>query len=643
MYSNGEDLKWFNYTFMTYKDSSYGTDGYLRVSGSTSTPNYQNFNTLKLQIAISNNHQKTCTLGLAEVMDLIDGFDKVLASFKNGFSDSAIKRKVGKALEIIFVFFIDEHTKELLVKVEMYSNETDFTRVIMPLKFQFKAFSQILRQYLNNYFSTGIQIIGSSLNSQHIEQIPTLLKSLPSGIVSQIPVHEEEVSEDVVKGAAETAVTIDDLGSFLTDDELDKVEVPELEKAVDHEQVIEIKSTYVKSLNNDLSNLETFLTNITLSPSPVNMFADEVGKIGDMDFKPLPGLEGDAEKSLLYMSKLYFSISHLNYMNHRVPLPHATPVFKYKAKDYSDENLELAYDLLIISLYVRTIRRRLEGKDSDAMTNCSLFHIQLRCFVDPFIFSFLDSIDSSKLHTICIQRYKYFDSIGFFETYKKRLTDVGCPEITEEDISASVMELSEKVIGKAPYITELHEKSISQNSLRLTTKNNFSLEQIINEIIPLELEEKMGKDIKDEEVLNELNAKHPITDEILNFFKQGDKKVKVSKTKKVSNIERIIKHFDSEIPDEHKEALIGFSKELINKKFDFVSTSFPLDDLGENIIKSLYLWDPEDKDIANNYKHFFMKVEEDPMGRELILAKVKTDAFSKESDDGWGEVMTNGD
>ena len=31
------------------------------------------------------------------------------------------------------------------------------------------------------------------------------------------------------------------------------------------------------------------------------------------------------------------------------------------------------------------------------------------------------------------------------------------------------------------------------------------------------------------------------------------------------------------------------------------------------------------------------------MGRELILAKVKTDAFSKESDDGWGEVMTNGD
>ena len=263
MYSDREDLTWFNYTYMSYKDSTFGTDGYLRVSGSTSTSNFQNFNTLKLQIAISNNYQKTCTLGLADVIDLVDGFDKVLESFKgNGFTESAIKRKVGKSLELIFVFFVDKNTKQLLVKIEMYSNESDFTRVIIPLKFQFIAFSKIIRQYLDNYFMTGVNIIGNTLNAQYIEKIPTLLKSLPSGIVSKIPAPEveEEPSQELLDGAKQTSSTIDDLDNFL-DAEMDNIKVPEIAKAGDHEQIMEIKSEYLeKVLNNDLKVLEIFLT-----------------------------------------------------------------------------------------------------------------------------------------------------------------------------------------------------------------------------------------------------------------------------------------------------------------------------------------------------------------------------------------------
>jgi len=258
----------------------------------------------------------------------------------------------------------------------------------------------------------------------------------------------------------------------------------------------------------------------------------------------------------------------------------------------------------------------------------------------------LDKIDSSKLNSICTQRYKYFDSIAFFDTYKKKLDEVGCPEIKSEDISASILELSEKVIGKAPYITELHEKSIKQNSLRLASKNNFSLEQIINEIIPLELEEKMGKDLNDPEIINELKEKFSLSDEILNFFKKSNKKVNVRKSKEVSNIERIIKHFNSEVPEEYLDKLLNFARtNLVKEKFNFISTSFPLEELGDNIIKALYIWDPDKTEIAKNYKNFFMLVEEELMDKNLILAEVASGAFSSSSkeDDGWNEVFTNGD
>ena len=38
-----------------------------------------------------------------------------------------------------------------------------------------------------------------------------------------------------------------------------------------------------------------------------------------------------------------------------------------------------------------------------------------------------------------------------------------------------------------------------------------------------------------------------------------------------------------------------------------------------------------------------MKVEEEAMGKDLILAKIKSTAFEKDSDDGWGDAILNGD
>ena len=294
-------------------------------------------------------------------------------------------------------------------------------------------------------------------------------------------------------------------------------------------------------------------------------------------------------------------------------------------------------------MYIRGVRRRLEGKEADALKNCSVFHIQLRCFIDPFVFSFIDGISPDKLNAIILQRYKYYKDLLVFSMYERKLKDYNCAELTENDISSMITELSEKVIGKSPYICDLHERSIPENSLRLPSENNFTLEQITNEIVPLEVAQKLGKDIKDDLVIEQIRKSYTITDEILNFFRQSQKKVKVKKGSKESvvqksnNLERVVKYFIDDVPDQYKESFVKYIKDMGIVKFNFMTT-FPLDEFGDNVIKALYVWDPvDDPKVTQNYKHLLRKIETEIMEKDQILANIKDEATT--ADDGWGDIM----
>ena len=299
--------------------------------------------------------------------------------------------------------------------------------------------------------------------------------------------------------------------------------------------------------------------------------------------------------------------------------------------------MEIAYDLFLFNLYIRTVRGKLEGRDSDISKNKALFHIQLRCFTDPFVFSFIGKVESKNLESIIYNRYKYYDSIGVFGKYKDLLKIMNCPEVKDYDISSSVVEAIDKVIGKSPNINTLHTKASENNNFRLPSKNNFNLEQIVNEIVPLEVAEKLGKDIKNEEVLKEINLNTPISDEILNFFIKGKTKVKVKKENGFSNnLERVVNFFSDEIPDQHKEEFLKCVKNGGLDKFDLKTDDFPLDEFGENIVRALYLWDPKgDPQITKSYKYYQSKIEDELMEKDLILAKVKSEETTEPESNGW--------
>jgi hypothetical protein len=545
---------------------------------------------------------------------------------------SEIQRKYQKNMILYIQFFVESNNNNSVVDIRLLSNETDFTKIIIPIEI-FSTFGKCLGYYVDNYFNICTQLLRESIRSestQIIHQLPLLIKGISSQIVATDNILDSRAPELEPEKVTKTQTTINDLDMFLGGNDMENITIPELNEEKKN-SVVEVNSLFVKHLlKNDLSNLESMMNNHMMNPDPIMTFASEVqNKLGPEikeDFTLLPGINENDLKSLIYISKLYNSIAYMNHFSKDIPLPNSMPVFKYKPKTIRSENIEIAYDLLLFNLYIRMVRSKLEGKSIDITQNKALFYIQIRCFTDPFVFSFIGKEEIKNLKSVIYNRYKYYDSIGVFDKYKDLLKTMNCPEIKEYDISSSVVEVIEKVVGKSPYINELHDEATKNNNIRLTSKNNFSLEQIINEIIPLEVAEKMGKDIKDEEVLKEINRNTPISDEILNFFIKGKSKVKVKKESVFSNnLERVINFFSDEIPKQYKEGFFKYLKKLDQEKFDLNSTEFPLDEFGENVVIALYLWDPkDDSQITKSYKYYQSKIEDEFMDKNLILSKVKS-------------------
>jgi hypothetical protein len=643
MYNN-ETTKWFSQTLLNYKDKVYGTDGYLRISISTNTSDYKYFNPPSLKFSITNNYQKSYNINFQNAQDLYKTFKKIIPQLNS--SELDIQRKYQKDTIIHFSFKIEKNNNERIVAIEIRSGESDFARVIVPLEVVFEGIASCVRMFIDTYMDLCHNLLVQSIQTettQIIHQLPNLIKGISSQIVAQTPAREdfnEEIPIEVIEEASKTEATIADLDKFLGSD-MQNITIVELDKE-EKKAITEVKSLFVENImKNDLENLEILMTNYSMNPAPLLALADEFknkiqNDIDGEDFSMLPSVKDDDLKSLVYMSKMFCSLSHQNHINTEKSLPFSVPVFRYNPSTYRSENIDIALDLLLMNLYVRTLRRRLESKRTDINQNKALFNLQLRCFTDVFVFSFLDKIhDSKQIPSIISSRFEYYQSIGVFDKYIKLLEESLCLEITKDDILAAAIEASEKVIGKSPYINDLHSHSFKEDEVRIDSKNPYTLEQIINEVLPLEISMRTGKDINSEENISELRENYPITDEVLKAF--NGKKLK-DKKQEIGNLERIVNFYidKNEIPDKYKEDFIKYIKELGNNKVSFKNFKFPIEELGDNIIKILYLWDPNgDPKIVKNYKHFFGKVENEIMERSLIITQIKTSEEPKDVDDNW--------
>jgi len=614
-----ESKKWFSQTLLYYEDRTYQTEGKLRVAISTNSSDDKNFNPPSFNISISHNFQKSCNLNIQQATDLVTAFKKI--SGQTDLNDVEIVRRISPKLEFTIKFKFDLNQIPV-VEMLLISSSTDFTKIIVPTDI-FSVLAHRLKNFVNNFDQLCYQLLMNNINGEYgeiIRQLPGLIKGISSQIItSEIPDSGAANPEPVEKVSSEQ--TIEDLDKFIGGSNMNNIDVPELEsKHVKEETEIfnEVQSDFIeKIIGKDLSNLENILTNFDSSKNPVmdlnNNFIEIIGK--DMNY--IPNLEDDQLKSICYVSKLLCSVITQSHVQFGAQIPAATPILKYKVSKFKDENLNLAYDLLLFIAYMRNLRNRLSDKVVDFIGNKSRLYLQMRCYLDVFCFTFLEKAEKDKIRSIIGNRFKYFDSIGVFDKYKELLQKNNCPQITSTDIDSFVSEISEKIIGKSPFITELHDGLIKSNSFRIGSSNNFNLEQIINEVIPLEVEEKLGKDVKDSDAAKYVSA------EVLNYFseKTEPKVKKTTKTEKRSNLVRFANHYRNEIPEQHRDSFLKSLDDWKDINFEFDGCPWPLPEFGSNIIKGLYIWKPtEDPKLAKDYKYFFKLFEECILEKDHILA-----------------------
>jgi len=183
-------------------------------------------------------------------------------------------------------------------------------------------------------------------------------------------------------------------------------------------------------------------------------------------------------------------------------------------------------------------------------------------------------------------------------------------------------------------IDKLHQESYEKGQVKLPSKHPFNLEQITNEFIPLEVNEKMGFDFKDKEALTNLKSQINPADEVLSFFIKKRKINKTINVEKITPLQRYVDKYKQDIPDQYRDEVVTHVKSMQYDIFDFDKCPWPLDEFDDRIVKAFYVWDTEvDTSMKSNFTHFASMVEEEQMTKESILISSKI-----EKSDGWSSV-----
>ena len=622
---NQEEVFWFNHVLVAHFDKQFQTNSYLRLSISISTSNFLIFGQPFLNVSISNSiddARRSYSLNIQNCTDLVKAFRQVVDNSEKSFSDRVqIIRKYNVDKSLILSFFKKDDTEEKLVKIQIFHNESNFGVVIVDYSL-FQVIAIQIRSFVSDYIKIGGDIRRDFISSRLLQINDKLLKdirNLPNQLL-ELPVSHTQPVTDLIKEPNIES----ELDQFIGGK--DMTNVKDIDMSVDKlieptkEKLQEVESKFIdKVIKRDLRNLESFLNSISnTSVNPLESVINEF-QILDNEIVLLPGISEKDMKSIIYLSKLFYTTHYQNYLENNVSIPLTTSILKYNTDniEVKPENIELAYDLLTIMGYLKCFRNKIETKESDVYINKSLIYLSFRCFIDVFIFSFITKklVRTDMLLSKINSRFKYFDSIGVFDSFKRELESNSFSDISESEISIFVQQVIEGPMESSPCVDLFHKSSTKQ--LILPPDNDFTIEQIINEIIPTEVNEKLGKSIDES-----LTTK---SDEIKKVFKKT--KSKEVKSNRKSNLLKYI----SEI-DKNNEIYSTICKE--DKNFDFNNLSIPLEEIDENIIKALYLWTPEsDIKVKQNYNYFVSKISDELMTKELIITKLRTNETESSGDD----------
>ncbi len=620
---------WINQLIFYHKDNQFDTDGTLELSFSSYTSDYKSFSSTNLIISITNGtSRRSFTLNYQNALDILGSFRSVI----NG-STSKHQKEIFKKYHhdrSLKVEFYEKESLETLVRLFIYYNESDFGKVVISYDL-FLAFANLVKYYVDNYIMIGFNISSRYINTEILEQLKGInfgIKAIPGSLSSvtgsYIKNFEPDIPESVLK---ESEDKMNELSTFM-DEKLENITLPE-EKQITIEQKQEtrqeISSKFISQvLNNDLVVLENLITSASVSSNPFKVIYDTISK--NMNLSILNGILDKDMISISYISKLIYLTSLNCYTNHNIPIPSSFPIIKAKVNENGSDYIDVVFDLLLLSGYVRSVRSKLESKIGDAFENKAIFHMGLRCFTDAFVYSYLDTIDPQVIRSCILTRFKSYRDGKVFETYERLLESYNCSKTTEKDIDAFVNILISKVIGKTPFINDLHNNLYSTKNVILPSDHKFTMEQILNTLIPVEVFVKTGNKIED--------YHSDVDQNIIDLFNvSAEEKSEKKREPKKNNLFRFVKAFENEIPEIYKSDFLEYIEKL-RDNFDY--NKYNLNEFGENIVKAIYEWNESNK--SEKYTDFYDRCENSLMSKDLILSKSNNRTKESNGDD-WLENL----
>lgn len=641
---NEEESRWFNYRIFYHRDKKFNSNSSLDISLTTSTKDFKSFSNLSLNFSITRDDgfRKSCILNYQDIFDLVRSFKEVKGKVDDIYREGKyeIFRQLNK-VGLKIGFKKSTANDERAVIIALIASESEFNLVILPYSL-FLSLDTLLNSYLVHYIGNGLLMTTSFLSLASLEEqkaIVRKLTSLPSSIMEMN--EHEETKQDTIENEGAAPITdeveevskdaesqIADLEKFLGED-MGNISLGNLDKAAEDAPIQKVDSLFVEAvLKSDISSIEALMSSIVVKPSPIEAFAEVIEEYFPKEsYKPLPGISEKELKSAAYFSGVFFNTILQNYLSKGATIPSISPVVQYAVpkENIHTLNMELSYDLLLISGYVRILRSRIESKVGDATANKSILSFSLRCFTDIFTFSYLEEKEGETIKNCLVSRFKYFQDQGFFKSFEEVLDNYGFSPIAVSDIESFAEEVSKKVLGQAVNINDLHDSSFQKGVLRIPSNNNLSLEQITNEVVPFESALKSGTELDPEKISS-------FSKEVVDIFEKGKKlRDKINKPAG-SSLFRFVNWAKEDVPEKYREEFSKLIEELGEKRFNFSDNKFPLEEFGEQVVKALYIWDPEKNEKHRSYKDFQAEVQSWTQTKEQIMTQIKT---PKEEGEGW--------
>ena len=692
---NYEDLKWINQSLYSYKDKQFDTNGYLDISINLNTEDNITFSQPKLVFNLDNlGQRRNVRLSISDCIDLVESFKDVKKDIQNVYNNPQsgdISKRYNNNKDFIFEFRALNNAPLVVMKIK--HNDTDEGKIIFPIKPVLSIISQIAETFVSNIINISIDLPArylASLNLNRLQEIQNTLIILPSQLVpiqpesyqSPHPIHDldrreeiPEVIEDASNAASSTdlkytgtrcalcgedqydtpsgitcknghggADSLDDgskqaseFEQFAAEEE-PKVRIPELESdALEPREAIsqEYKSPFIEhTLKNNILNLQEMLYALFTNPNPLRTIMDTINN--GQGYTLLPGISEKDLKSVMYISNLYFKMNFQSYIQNQTGFPSAIPVVKYDGNDEDRATIELSYDLMMISAYLKLYRNRMESINSDAYSNGALVHFSFRCFLDVATYSYLNGKNPEAIKNNVVSRFKYFRETGFFDNFDKNLAGENQKVIYENEIGEFIDKVFDNVV-ESDNINIRHFNAYDASSVKLPPDNNFNLEQITNEIVKFEIKTLFGQRIEDLTNDDEI---------VLLFNKKIKKKIKPTDhrpepRKRETHVLRYVKLKANELPESIRDKFINYVEEIGSNEYNYFNDQFKIEELPEVVLQTVYTWNNYIND-SMKYTDFVVKIEE-CLSKDLIISKLKEleDSNQEEENGDWTNALAD--